>query len=51
MIVSALRWDSLNEWVRYLNDNRHPDKTAEMSYVWGFINRDFGGNALRRSSR
>ncbi|MEU3958115.1 hypothetical protein AB0F45_38705 [Streptomyces achromogenes] len=47
VIVSALRWDILNDWVRYLNDNGHPDKTAEMSYVWGFINRDFGGDALR----
>ncbi|MFC8863263.1 hypothetical protein BCL80_11545 [Streptomyces avidinii] len=47
VIVSALRWDILNEWVRYLNDDKYPDKTAEMSYVWGFINRDFGGDALR----
>ncbi|MFM9700948.1 hypothetical protein [Streptomyces europaeiscabiei] len=47
VIVSALRWEILNEWVRYLNDDKHPDKTAEMSYVWGFINRDFGGDALR----
>lgn len=47
VIVSALRWDLLNEWVRYLNDDKYPDKTAEKSYVWGFINRDFGGDALR----
>ena len=47
VIVSALRWDILNDWVRYLNDDAHPDKTAEMAYVWGFINRDFGGDALR----
>lgn len=47
VIVSALRWDILNEWVRYLNDETHPDKTVEMAYVWGFINRDFGGDALR----
>ena len=47
VIVSALRWGLLNEWVHYLNDDRHPDKTDEMSYVWGFINRDFGGDALR----
>lgn len=47
MIVSAVRWDILNEWVRYLNDDKYPDKTAEMSYVWGFINRDFSGDALR----
>ncbi|MFK4220153.1 hypothetical protein [Streptomyces sp. NPDC020880] len=47
VIVNALRWDLLNDWVRYLNDDGHPDKTAEMAYVWGFINRDFGGDALR----
>ncbi|MFJ1744121.1 hypothetical protein ACIOG4_36345 [Streptomyces microflavus] len=47
VIVCALRWDILNEWVRYLNDDKYPDKTAEMSYVWGFINRDSGGDALR----
>lgn len=47
MIVSALRWDILNEWVRYLNDDQHPDKTAEMSYVWGFINGELGADALR----
>ncbi|MFF1451075.1 hypothetical protein ACFVYF_23495 [Streptomyces sp. NPDC058274] len=47
MIVNALRWDILNDWVRYLNDDAHPDKTAEMAYVWGFIKRDFGGDALR----
>ncbi|MFC7992012.1 hypothetical protein ACFUV2_22150 [Streptomyces pilosus] len=47
VIVNALRWDILNEWVLYLNDDKHPDKTAEMSYVWGFIKRDFGGDALR----
>ncbi|MEV0035211.1 hypothetical protein [Streptomyces sp. NPDC050804] len=47
VIVNALRWDILNDWVRYLNDDAHPDKTAEMAYVWGFIKRDFGGDALR----
>ncbi|MEU9405830.1 hypothetical protein AB0E08_09000 [Streptomyces sp. NPDC048281] len=47
VIVNALRWDILNDWVRYLKDDKHPDKTAEMAYVWGFINRDFGGDALR----
>jgi hypothetical protein len=47
VIVNALRWDLLNDWVRYLSDDRHPDKTAEMAYVWGFINRDFGGDTLR----
>lgn len=47
VIVDALRWDILNEWVRYLNEDKYPDKTAEMSYVWGFINRDSGGDALR----
>lgn len=47
MIVNALRWDILNDWVRYLNDDAHPDKTAEMAYVWGFTKRDFGGDALR----
>ncbi|MGW0564448.1 hypothetical protein ACWDZ4_28555 [Streptomyces sp. NPDC003016] len=47
VIVSALRWDILNEWVRYLNDDKYPAKTAEMSYVGGFINRDSGGDALR----
>ncbi len=47
VIVGALRWDILNEWVRYLNDAKHPGKTAEMSYVWGFINRDSGGDTLR----
>ncbi|MDC0766750.1 hypothetical protein [Streptomyces sp. HD] len=38
VIVSTLRWDTLNDWVRYLNDDKHPDKTADMSYVSGFIN-------------
>ncbi|MGW0672588.1 hypothetical protein [Streptomyces sp. NPDC002746] len=47
VIAKALRWDLLNDWVRYLNDHRHPDKTAEMAYVWGFINRDIGGDTLR----
>ncbi len=47
VIVNALRWDILNDWVRYLNDDAHADKTAEMAYVWGFIKRDFGGDALR----
>jgi hypothetical protein len=47
VIVSALRWDILNDWVRYLHDDKHPVKTAEMAYVWGFIKRDFGGDALR----
>ncbi|MGW6740698.1 hypothetical protein ACWGDX_08125 [Streptomyces sp. NPDC055025] len=47
VIVNALRWDVLNDWVRYLNDDTHPDKKTEMAYVWGFIKRDFGGDALR----
>ncbi|WP_223734743.1 hypothetical protein [Streptomyces purpurogeneiscleroticus] len=47
VITNALRWDILNDWVRYLNDDQFPDKTAEMSYHWGFIKSDFGGDALR----
>ncbi|MFE7118813.1 hypothetical protein ACFU99_25680 [Streptomyces sp. NPDC057654] len=47
VIVGALRWEILNDWTRYLKDPQFPDKTVEMSYVWGFINRDFGGAALR----
>ncbi|QIY67968.1 hypothetical protein HEP84_00055 [Streptomyces sp. RLB1-33] len=47
VIANALRWDILNDWVRYLNDDQLPDKTAEMSYLWGFVRRDFGGDALR----
>ncbi|WP_327722318.1 hypothetical protein OG381_48270 [Streptomyces sp. NBC_00490] len=47
VIVNALRWDILNDWIRYLNDGNFPDKTAEMAYHWGFIKRDFGGDALR----
>ncbi|WP_055527432.1 hypothetical protein [Streptomyces graminilatus] len=39
VIVNALRWDLLNDWVRYVNDDSRPDKTAEMAYQWGFINR------------
>lgn len=31
VIVGALRWDIPNEWVRYLNDDTHLDKSAEMS--------------------
>ncbi|MEZ7005846.1 hypothetical protein [Streptomyces sp. AD55] len=47
VILDALRWELLNDWTRYLNDDRHPDKTAEKAYVWGFINGDFGCDALR----
>ena len=47
MITNALRWDILNDWVRYLNHDAYPDKKTEMAYVWGFIKRDFGGDALR----
>ncbi|MFF3381338.1 hypothetical protein ACFYXF_51370 [Streptomyces sp. NPDC002680] len=47
VIVSALRWEILNDWVRYLHDDAFPDKTVEKSYLWGFVKRDFGGDALR----
>jgi hypothetical protein len=42
-----LQVPKLHEWVRYLHDDKHQDKTAETAYVWGFINRDSGGETLR----
>ncbi|MFI9781369.1 hypothetical protein ACIHCV_43340 [Streptomyces sp. NPDC051956] len=47
VIVNALRWELLNDWVRYLHDSMYEDKTAEMSYWWGFVKRDCGFEALK----
>lgn len=47
VIVNALRWEILNDWVQYLNGDTSKDKTAEMSYRWGFVKRDTGFDSLK----
>ncbi|MEU6285514.1 hypothetical protein [Streptomyces sp. NPDC047028] len=47
VIVNALRWEILNDWMQYQRDNTFEDKTAEGSYRWGFVKRDTGGEALK----
>ncbi|MFL4909458.1 hypothetical protein ACJ6WF_41320 [Streptomyces sp. MMS24-I2-30] len=47
VIVNALRWEILNDWVQYLNDDTFEDKTAEMSYWWGFVKKDTGFESLK----
>lgn len=47
VIVNALRWEILNDWVQYLNGDTSKDRTAEMSYRWGFVKRDTGFESLK----
>lgn len=47
VIVNALRWELLNDWIQYLNDDKFEDKTAEMSYWWGFVKTDTGFDSLK----
>ncbi|WP_143195135.1 hypothetical protein [Streptomyces sp. CB02488] len=47
VIVNALRWEILNDWTQYQHDDMFEDKTAEMSYWWGFVKRDTGFESLK----